>query len=255
MKVYHLFICTMVLPLACASQLNVQLKYDIGFYNSSYTGGSLSAEDNSYVLNRLSSKLEYQFANSFIVALSAGWDRHKISNHLESKRILNNYGSQEQWHSTFIHQSKIQTFRGGLNLGYIYSFGEHSNLSFSISYSHFFVNNVDILDSRFIEKRFTKAEAVSNDPIPYFSLEQYREGIELNEVGYKNKFRTSNGQLEFSIEYRYKFKSSFIGVCAGWSPFNRNFVDPNFVVPLPQQMLSCGVSFGYVIFKRFNDNE
>lgn len=234
-------------------QFNIQTGYDFGFFKTDYyySNEFLSLKDDSHQIHRLNGKIEYQFKNNLLVSLNTGIDIHDFRHHLETKG--DNVGASSFIQSKSFHHSKIQTYRFGLSIGYQHYLNNTSILFLSISYDQFFVNSVNINRSDYIRNRFLISEVENNNP--YFTSIEHRAMIDLNEIGYRNKFKTDNRHIIFSLGYRYYKGSFFISPSLAITTKNKTPVRSFGAPPKPQNLFLFGVNLGYTLPQKNKNDE
>lgn len=235
-------------------QFNVQIGYDFGFFTTDYHGSHLlNKEDDLHRLHRLNGKLEYHFQNNLIIALDAGINVHNVRHNL---LIIENAvfaGSVVEQHSISVHHSTFQAFRTGLSVGYKFDIGKTSSILFTVNYAQFFFNRVIIRQSYSAINYYLTSDVENMDPD--YSFEKHTPMINLNEIGYRNKFKNQNKHIIFSLGYRYHHNDFFINPSLSFSPSNNSLVSPASVIPRTQSLFLFGVSVGYTFPQKNKSDE
>lgn len=225
-------------------QWNVQTGYDFGFFRTDYQGSeALSTEEDSHNLHRINVKLEYQFKNNFLVSLNTGANIHNVSHDLKTIKNTNFDGNSVVRHRTSIHNSTLQTYRIGLSIGYNFSINNSSSVIVSVNYNQFFFNKVTNKRSLFITNYYLSSDGEKSDPI--YTENEYQDMIDLDEIGYRNKFKKENKHLVFSLGYRHQIRDFFINPTLGLSLLNNSLVKPEFIIPKRQTLFLFGLNIGY----------
>ncbi|PHR43960.1 MAG: hypothetical protein COA32_15610 [Fluviicola sp.] len=236
------------------SQWNIQAGYDFGVFTTDYHESHLlSKKEDSHHLHRINGRLEYQFKNNFLISLNTGVNIHEVRSELQSLKNTNFSGNSVVRNRTSINHSILQTYRVGLSIGYNFSFNDISSIFFTLNYDHFFINKITNKQSSFITNYYSTSDVENDNPL--YTVNEYRAMIDLDEIGYRNKFKKENSHIIFSLGYRHQIRNFFISPSLGWSPINNSFVDPILVVPLPQTMFLFSLNLGYTFNKKNNKNE
>ena len=234
------------------SQLNIQSGYDMGYYNITLDDEyDLSKKRRLHLLHRLNLKVEYLLKSNFLIGVNTGIDIHNYQHEYTLSHEGNNYTEIKE---VSMNESIISANRIGLSIGYQHPITNTSSLSLMVNYDQFFISRIKNKESLFIKEYYSISE--TEDKYLAVRSEKYATMIDLEEIGYYQKLNLKNRHLIFSIGYRYNLSDVFISSSLKFSPFNRRFVDPVFIIPNGNQnIFFFGFKIGYTFPQKDKNDE
>jgi hypothetical protein len=216
-------------------QFTIQTGYDFGhFTRSEVKQRPLNS------LNRLNVTNEYIFNNNIIVSINTGIDFHHFNYDIHNRTtFLSGNSSIEEYNYGRIN---IQNYRLGFSLGYQLAISNSSSILLKGSYDQYFVNNILIKESYKITSHYDVPANQIDNTNPISTIREFDPLINLDHVGFRNKFLKENRSIIFSLQYRYQFDKCFIAPSIGYSPWNRGSLGRS-----GRNILFFGFNLGYTL--------
>jgi hypothetical protein len=248
---YKILFLFLIYNFVSIGQFNIQAGYDYGFFKPNLSKEleevikSAHFYQHNSSLHRLSLVNEYILKNKLIISVNSGIGIYNI----DYKSIFrsNNLGGSSE--NISIHSSSTQTFRLGISLGYQLELNSRSSLIFKTEYDQHFVNRISIKESY----NLTNLYDVPVNEIDFVEPSYYAKKIlptSFANRGFKNKLIKENGNLIFSLRYRYLLNQNFFACTSfSFSPSNVGFFNQG------QHMFLLGINLGYIFPLKDSKND
>ncbi|MDX1653487.1 MAG: hypothetical protein R3277_13395 [Brumimicrobium sp.] len=220
-SVNHLYTIVLFIffPFAHFGQWNIQTGYDFGAMTFKEYNSNVNMNSKWDFVNRFNLITEYSFKNDFLFSVNSGLDIHNILFDQE-RVVINSNGGTDVYGGR--SELNIQTYRLGFSTGYNWHLNKSSSLVFKFNFHQFFINRITIFQMTSTVKNYDvpQDEVTENDPL-YFSSE-LNNRLDYQKIGYRNKWKRDNNNVNVSVEYRRQVFSLYhLTFFAGYSPFDR----------------------------------
>jgi hypothetical protein len=247
----------LVNSLVLSGQFNLQTGYGVGFFNSKYSIDKNVAQEklkNHKILHRYGLTFEYRSNKNLLFALSPGIDIHQTRHNLIS--VTNSppgASSPYQLLDRLLHNSTIQNYKLGLAVGYLFKINDVSFISFGVQYDHFFVNRVIIKQSIAISEFYPIN--INSSVSPTSTVESYRDVIDFDKIGFRNRFKLDNRYVLFSVGYRLTKNRLFFHPSFVYTSASPLLVRPLYQMPFRYNLLLLNFNIGYTFPQKNKTHE